>query len=98
MEWTELGKLANIETGKLNANAADEGGKYPFFTCADEISRINDYKYDKECILIAGDGNLNVKYYSGKFNAYQNSQHNVFILLYEYIYGQIKRIVYRWGN
>ena len=73
MEWIELGKLANIETGKLNANAADEDGKYPFFTCADEISRINDYKYDKECILIAGNGNLNVKYYSGKFNAYQRT-------------------------
>lgn len=73
MEWIELGKLANVETGKLNANAADEDGKYPFFTCAEEISRINDYKYDKECILIAGNGNLNVKYYSGKFNAYQRT-------------------------
>ncbi|MDO4661523.1 MAG: restriction endonuclease subunit S [Tissierellia bacterium] len=73
MEWIELGELSNIETGKLNANAAVDDGKYPFFTCADEISRIDNYKYDKECILIAGNGNLNVKYYSGKFNAYQRT-------------------------
>lgn len=73
MEWIELERLASIETGKLNANAANVDGRYPFFTCADEILRINDYKYDKECILIAGNGNLNVKYYVGKFNAYQRT-------------------------
>ncbi|MEY8303915.1 restriction endonuclease subunit S [Anaerosalibacter bizertensis] len=73
MEWIELGELTEIQTGKLNANAAVENGKYPFFTCADEISYIDEYEYDKECILVAGNGNLNVKYYNGKFNAYQRT-------------------------
>ena len=73
MEWIELGKLAEIQTGKLNANSAIENGEYPFFTCADEISYIDEYEYDKECILVAGNGNLNVKYYKGKFNAYQRT-------------------------
>ena len=30
-------------TGKLDSNAAIEGGRYPFFTCARETSAIDDY-------------------------------------------------------
>lgn len=75
MNWekSELGKLVNIRTGKLDANAADIDGDYPFFTCAKEISRINAYAFDCECVLVAGNGDLNVKYYDGKFNAYQRT-------------------------
>ena len=46
----------------------------PFFTCSKEISKINEYAYDQECILLSGNnaaGNYDVKYYKGKFNAYQ---------------------------
>lgn len=73
--WTykKLGELVNIRTGKLDANAADENGKYPFFTCSREPLRINTYSYDCECILVAGNGELNVKYYNGKFDAYQRT-------------------------
>lgn len=66
-----LGDYVKIKTGKLNANAQDENGKYPFFTCAKSISRINTFAYDCECVLVAGNGVLNAKYYNGKFNAYQ---------------------------
>lgn len=66
-----LGDYVKIKTGKLNANAQDENGEYPFFTCAKVISRINTYAYDCECVLVAGNGVLNAKYYNGKFNAYQ---------------------------
>lgn len=68
-----LGGYVKIKTGKLDANASEENGKYPFFTCAREISRINTYAFDCECILVAGNGELNVKYYNGKFNAYQRT-------------------------
>lgn len=68
-----LGNLVNIKTGKLDANAAVENGKYPFFTTAKEISRIDTYSYDDEVVLVAGNGDLNVKYYSGKFDAYQRT-------------------------
>jgi type I restriction enzyme S subunit len=68
-----LGKFVNIKTGKLDANAAVENGQYPFFTCAVEPSRINIAAYDCECVLVAGNGDLNVKYYIGKFNAYQRT-------------------------
>ena len=69
----KLGDFVKIQTGKLDANAADENGLYPFFTCAVEPLAINTYAYDCECILIAGNGDLNVKYYNGKFNAYQRT-------------------------
>jgi len=73
--WTykKLGEICDVKTGKLDANASDENGLYPFFTCSKEPLRINTYSYDAECILIAGNGDLNVKYYNGKFDAYQRT-------------------------
>lgn len=68
-----LGDYVAIKTGKLDANAASSDGVYPFFTCAVEPLRIDTYSYDCECVLVAGNGDLNVKYYSGKFDAYQRT-------------------------
>ena len=71
-----LGELVDIRTGKLDANAAVEGGEYPFFTCSREIYAINTYAFDCEAILLAGNnavGDFNVKHYNGKFNAYQRT-------------------------
>ncbi len=68
-----LGELARIRTGKLDANAADEDGVYPFFTCAVQTLRINTAAFDCKATLVAGNGDLNVKYYEGKFNAYQRT-------------------------
>ncbi len=72
-EYKKIGNICNITTGKLDANAANEDGLYPFFTCSRIPLSINTYAYDCECILIAGNGDLNVKYYNGKFNAYQRT-------------------------
>ena len=69
----KIGELAKIKTGKLDANAASEDGQYPFFTCSKEPLRISTYSYDCECVLVAGNGDLNVKYYNGKFDAYQRT-------------------------
>ena len=68
-----LGDYVRIRTGKLDANASSETGEYPFFTCAVEPLRIDTYSYDCECVLVAGNGDLNVKYYEGKFDAYQRT-------------------------
>ena len=73
MEKVGLGKLVTIKTGKLDANAENPDGKYPFFTCSKENKYINDYAFDGEYILVAGNGDLNVKYYNGRFNAYQRT-------------------------
>ncbi len=68
-----LGEMTRIRTGKLDANKANENGLYPFFTCAVEPLRINTPAFDTKAVLIAGNGDLNVKYYEGKFNAYQRT-------------------------
>ena len=64
---------AKIKTGKLDANASSPDGEYPFFTCSKEPLKISSYSYDCECVLVAGNGDLNVKYYNGKFDAYQRT-------------------------
>ena len=69
----KLGELTKIRTGKLDANAASKDGTYPFFTCSKEPLRISTYSYDCECVLVAGNGDLNAKYYNGKFDAYQRT-------------------------
>lgn len=69
----KLGTLVNIKTGKLDANASSQDGEYPFFTCSVQPLRISSYSYDCECVLVAGNGDLNVKYYNGKFDAYQRT-------------------------
>lgn len=68
-----IGDLTRIKTGKLDANASSEDGEYPFFTCSKETLKISTYSYDCECVLVAGNGDLNVKYYNGKFDAYQRT-------------------------
>jgi len=69
----ELGCLVDIKTGKLDANAAMKDGKYPFFTCSRTSLAIDEYAFDVDAVLVAGNGDLNVKHYKGKFNAYQRT-------------------------
>ena len=73
MVKNKLGNLVNIKTGKLDANASSSDGEYPFFTCSREPLKISSYSYDCKCVLVAGNGDLNVKYYEGKFDAYQRT-------------------------
>ena len=69
-----LGDICQIKTGRLDANAMDEDGIYPFFTCSKDIYRINRYSFDCEALLTAGNGDIgDVKYYNGKFDAYQRT-------------------------
>ena len=76
VEWKPLGEVCSmITTGKLNANAMEDDGIYPFFTCNENPYRINEYAFDMEAILISGNGSQvgHINYYSGKFNAYQRT-------------------------
>lgn len=96
----KIGNLTKIRTGKLDANASSEEGRYPFFTCSKEPLRISTYSYDCECVLVAGNGDLNVKYYNGKFDAYQrtyiiedNSSGKLYIpYLYYFMEGYIEEL------
>lgn len=75
VEYKVLGELCNICTGKLNANAKDEDGIYPFFTCDANPYKINEYAFDTSAILISGNGSQvgHLNQYEGKFNAYQRT-------------------------
>lgn len=76
MSEIKLTETCNITTGKLDANAAEENGKYPYFTCAPEPLSINTFAFDDDVILLAGNnasGNFHCQRYKGKFNAYQRT-------------------------
>ena len=73
LKWNDV---FNTTTGKLDSNAAVEDGEYPFFTCSKEILRIDKYAFEQKALLLAGNnaaGKYDVKYYNGKFNAYQRT-------------------------
>src|SRR3989442_863437 len=73
---SKLGDLVSFKTGKLDSNAAKPNGAYPFFTCSQETLRTDTYSFDTECVLLAGNnanGIYPLKYYSGKFDAYQRT-------------------------
>ncbi len=66
--------IANIKTGKRNANHSRTNGKYNFYTCSDRVMKCDEYSFDSESLLVAGNGNVgNVKYFNGKFDAYQRT-------------------------
>ncbi|WP_304206949.1 restriction endonuclease subunit S [Peptostreptococcus russellii] len=62
-----------VITGKKNANVATNSGKYKFFTCSQIASKTDDYSFEGKAILVAGNGDFNVKFYNGKFEAYQRT-------------------------
>ena len=73
-DYVLLGDICEIKTGRLDANAMEEDGVYPFFTCSKDVYRINQYSFDCEALLMAGNGDIgDVKYYKGKFDVYQRT-------------------------
>ena len=73
--WTRLSEVVSIKTGKKDANYATDDGQYNFFTCAAEPLKCDDYSFDGESILVAGNGaNVGLSlYFYGKFEAYQRT-------------------------
>ena len=66
----------NVKTGKLDSNASKDNGRYAFFTCSKKPLRIDTYSFDQEALLLSGNnaaGKYDVKYYKGKFDAYQRT-------------------------
>ena len=72
-EKKKLGDIAPILTGKKDANYGTHDGNYPFFTCSQEPIKAPSYSFDAEAVLLAGNGDFNVKLYRGKFEAYQRT-------------------------
>lgn len=66
--------LCKIDTGNKDTVDALEDGIYPFFVRSKKVETINDYAFDGEAILTAGDGAGVGKVYhyiNGKFNYHQ---------------------------
>ncbi len=75
--WVEanLFDVANVITGKKDANHSTEEGEYTFFTCAFEPLRSPDYDFEDEVLILPGNGaNVGyVFYFNGRFQAYQRT-------------------------
>ena len=71
--FTTADKLTEVITGREDANFSSSNGKYKFFTCSNTPLKCDEYAFESSSILIAGNGDFNVKHYSGKFNAYQRT-------------------------
>ena len=66
--------VCNIDTGNQDTVDALEDGKYPFFVRSKKIEKINEYSFDGEAVLTAGDGAGVGKIYhyiNGKFGFHQ---------------------------
>lgn len=68
-----LYEVAPIVTGKKDANFGNKNGSYLFFTCAQEPIKAPSYSFDCSAVILAGNGDFNVKLYRGKFEAYQRT-------------------------
>ena len=71
--YVGLGEIAPILTGKKDANFGTADGAYPFFTCAQEPIKAPSFSFDCDAVILAGNGDFNVKLYRGKFEAYQRT-------------------------
>ena len=84
-----LSEIAPIITGKKDANFGTENGQYLFFTCAQEPIKAPSYSFDCDAVILAGNGDFNVKLYRGQFEAYQRTyvfspytSENLYLLYY----------------
>lgn len=98
-EAVQLKDIVQFKTGKLDSNAAEDGGQYPFFTCSPITLQINTHAFDTEAVLLAGNnanGVFAVKYYKGKFNAYQRTYVitplNESVVCVKWLYFRIKHV------
>lgn len=76
IEWKTLGELAEIGTGSSNTKDGLSEGLYPFYTRGQEVLRKNEYEFDDEAIITAGDGvgvGKVIHYVKGKYALHQRA-------------------------
>ena len=96
----KLSEILNVITGKEDANFSSLNGQYKFFTCSNTTLLCDEFAFDGKAVLIAGNGDFNVKHYSGKFNAYQRTYVLLpkEVLLRAQIYLVAKQMINRFVN
>lgn len=70
----KIGNYLRVKTGSKNTEDKIDDGKYPLYVRSPIVERINEYTYDCEAVLTAGDGVGTGKvfhYVNGKFAAHQ---------------------------
>ena len=75
-EWEErkLGEVAEIATGASNREDSVLNGEYTFFDRSQDIRTSNRYLFDKEAIIVPGEGREFIpKYFIGKFDLHQRT-------------------------
>lgn len=75
--WVDkkLMEIADVSTGKYDANHSNENGKYRFYTCAYNYGMCDTNRFSGESLILPGNG-VNVGevfYYDGEFDAYQRT-------------------------
>ena len=74
--WRALAEIADISTGSSNTDDAVEGGCYPFFVRSQQPLAKDEYEYDEEAIITAGDGvgvGKVFHYINGKYALHQRA-------------------------
>lgn len=74
--WRALSEIADISTGSSNTDDAVEGGCYPFFVRSQQPLAKDEYEYDEEAIITAGDGvgvGKVFHYINGKYALHQRA-------------------------
>ena len=98
----KLSKLADIRTGSSNTNQALNEGMYPFYTRAQEVYYKNDYEFDDESIITAGDGagvGKSIHYVKGKYALHQRAYRicpNKDLIIPKYLYYYMKNTFYNY--
>ena len=74
--WKTLAEIADISTGSSNTDDAVKGGCYPFFVRSQQPLAKDEYEYDEEAIITAGDGvgvGKVFHYINGKYALHQRA-------------------------
>lgn len=71
-----LSEIAEISTGSSNTDEAVENGQYPFYVRSQQPLAKNEYEFDEEAVITAGDGvgvGKVFHYVSGKYALHQRA-------------------------
>ncbi|MEM6504025.1 MAG: restriction endonuclease subunit S [Planctomycetota bacterium] len=77
-EWphTPLKDVVIFDSGSRNSDTAATNGEYPFFVCSSEILRCDEFDFDAEAVIMAGNnanGVFHMHHYIGPFAARQRT-------------------------
>ena len=76
IDWQTLSEVAEIGTGSSNTKDGLSQGLFPFYTRGQDILWKNEYEFDEEAVITAGDGvgvGKTIHYVKGKYALHQRA-------------------------